>query len=200
MLELTSDCVSHNFIVEFVNNNSIFPVVDRKINQIESEIDLSKNATQWKGVANQIRDCYLDLTDYLMNKSRTENDNYKHDNFKINYQEFLNRIIPGKQSEIRRNAINGIVDKGWMLNSELVHKDSITVFDICISLNILKLVVSTTSNLMTGKQMPFNRIKCPNCLSENYSMRLDDNRKEYIYVCKDCKISFTENLEEIFNE
>lgn len=200
MLELTSECVSSNFILEFVNNNSIFPIIERKINQIEKEIQLSKNATQLKGIANQIRDCYLDLTDYLMNKSRTENEDYKHDNFKANYQEFLNRIIPGCQSETRRNAINGIANKGWMLNSELVHKDSITVFDVCISLNILKLIISTTSNLMTGKHMPFNTIKCPNCQSENYSMRQDDNRKEYIYVCKDCKTRFTQNLEEILNE
>lgn len=170
MTELCSRSISNNFIVEFINKNSIFPILERKMKDIDKEITPSKNATQLKGTANQIRDCYLDLTDYLMNKYRTENPEFKNDNFKENYQEFLQKIMPGKQSEIRRNAINGIAQKGWKLNSELIHKDSVTLFDICISFNILQLIISTTSNLIVGDNMPFNKIKCPNCQSENFSM------------------------------
>lgn len=80
-------------------------------------------------------------------------------------------IMPGKKSETRRNVINGIAPKGWILNSELVHKDSVTLFDICISYNILRLIFSAPSNLLVGDNMPFNKIKCPNCQSEHYSMR-----------------------------
>lgn len=73
MTELCSSSLNKNFILDFLNNNSIFPILDRKLMLIEQAISTEKNATQLKGVANQIRDCYLDLTDYLMNKSRTNN-------------------------------------------------------------------------------------------------------------------------------
>ena len=134
-----------------------------------------------------------------MNKVRTKNQNFKNDNFKDNYQEFLLMIIPGKQSETRRNTLNGIAQKGWLLNSELVHKDSVTLFDICISFNILQLIVSITSNLIVGDNMPFNKIKCPNCQSERFSLRKGTG-KEYIYVCKDCKTKFTTQMEELLRD
>lgn len=200
MTELCSNNISNNFILEFLNNNSIFPIIERKLTGIAKEINPSKNSTQLKGIANQIRDCYLDLTDYLMNKSRTQNLNFKNDNFKGNYQEFLQMIMPGKQSETRRNVINGIAQKGWIINSELVHKDSVTLFDICISYNILRLIVSTTSNLLVGDNMPFNKIKCPNCQSEHYSMRQDNSREEFVFVCKDCKTKFLSRMEEILRD
>lgn len=200
MTELCSRSISNNFIVQFVNRNSIFPILERKMKDIDKEITPSKNATQLKGIANQIRDCYLYLTDYLMNKCRTENPEFKNDNFKDNYQEFLQKIMPGKQSETRRNSIIGIAQKGWKLNAELVHKDSVTLFDICISFNILQLIVSTTSNLMVGDNMPFNKIKCPNCQSENFSMRQDSARKEYVYACKDCKTIYSLEMKEMLRD
>ncbi len=80
MTELCSNSISNNFILEFLNNNSIFPIIERKLTDIAKEINPSKNSTQLKGIANQIRDCYLDLTDYLMNKSRTQNLNFTNDN------------------------------------------------------------------------------------------------------------------------
>lgn len=83
-----------------------------------------------------IRDCYLNLTYYLMNKIRTQNPNFKNDNFTDNLEEFLRILLPEKQSETRRNVINSIAQKGWKLNSELIHKDSTTVFDVLISFNI----------------------------------------------------------------
>ena len=135
-----------------------------------------------------------------MNRKRSENVEFKQDNFKGNYQEFLKRIIPGKESETRRNTINGIADKGWTLVSELVHKDSVTVFDLMVALNTLRLIVSITSNLITGEQMPFNKIKCPNCKSERYTMRINEDKKEYIYVCDECQTRFTKDLEEIVKE
>lgn len=200
MIEKFSSAVANNFLLEFIYNNKIFPIIERKILQIEKEIDLSKEAYQLKGLANQIRDCYVDLSSYLMNRKRTENVEFKQDNFKGNYQEFLKRIIPGKESETRRNTINGIADKGWTLISELVHKDSVTVFDLMVALNTFKLVVSITSILITGEQMPFNKIKCPNCKSEKYTMRTDEDRKEYVYVCTDCNTRYTMNLEEIVKD
>ena len=108
--------------------------------------------------------------------------------------------MPGKQSETRRNSIIGIAQKGWKLNAELVHKDSVTLFDICISFNILQLIVSTTSNLMVGDNMPFNKIKCPNCQSENFSMRQDSARKEYVYACKDCKTIYSLEMKEMLRD
>ncbi len=65
MTELYSDCISKNFVFEFLNNNSIFPILEIKINSIEKEITPSKNATQLKAVANQIRDCYLEWKKYF---------------------------------------------------------------------------------------------------------------------------------------
>ncbi|MBR3834831.1 MAG: hypothetical protein IKJ73_10960 [Lachnospiraceae bacterium] len=170
MTELCSSSIDNNFIFNFIEDYSIFPILDRRINEIEKDITLDKNANQFSGIANQIRDCYLNLTDYLMNRMRTNNPEFKNDNFTSNLEEFLKLIIPGKQSETRRNTINGIAQKGWKFNSELVHKDSITVFDILISINILRLLVSTVSNLIVGNNMPFNKVKCPHCHSEKYTM------------------------------
>lgn len=200
MTELCSQTVSKNFILEFLNNYSIFPIIERKLFEIKKEISPNKNSTQLKGLANQIRDCYLDLTDYLMNKSRTKNPSFKNDNFTDNFQEFLTQILPGNQSSTRRNVLNTIAQKGWKLNSELVHKESVTLFDICISFNILQLIVSNISNIIVGENMPFNKIKCPNCMSENFSLRQDSNKKEFIYVCRDCKTKYTVELDEILRD
>ena len=69
-----------------------------------------------------------------------------------------------------------------------------------LSYIILQLIVSTTSNLMVGDNMPFNKIKCPNCQSENFSMRQDSTRKEYVYVCKDCKTMYSLEMKEILRD
>lgn len=138
MTELCSRSVADNFIVDFLDKYSIFPILDRRITEISADITLNKNASQLSGIANQIRDCYLNLTDYLMNKVRTHNPSFKNDNFTDNLEEFLRIVLPGSQSETRRNTINGIAQKGWKLNSELIHKDSTTVFDILTSLNVLR--------------------------------------------------------------
>lgn len=199
MTELCSRSVSDNFIVDFLDKYSIFPILDRRITEIRADITLNKNASQLSGIANQIRDCYLTLTDYLMNRVRTHNPSFKNDNFTDNLEEFLRIVIPGSQSETRRSTINGIAKKGWKLNSELIHKDSTTVFDIMTSLNVLKLIVSTISNLIVGNNMPFNKIKCPNCQSENYTM-VKSSDKDYRYVCQDCKTQFSVVLDEIIKK
>lgn len=198
--ELCSKTINNNFILNFIEDYSMFPILDRRINEIENDITLDKNANQLSGIANQIRDCYLNLTDYLMNKMRTSNSEFKNDNFTSNLEEFLKFIIPGKQSETRRNTINGIAQKGWKLNSELVHKDSITVFDILISINILRLLVSTVSNLIVGNNMPFNKVKCPHCQSEKHTMEKNAMQKDYEYVCEDCGTKFNVSLEEIIKK
>lgn len=200
MSELCSKSVEDNFIVDFVKQYSIFPILDRKLGEIYKVLSFDKNASQLSGVANQIRDCYLNLSDYLMNKTRTKNPNYKNDNFTDNLQEFLTIILPGSQSETRRNVINGIAKKGWTLNSELIHKDSVTVFDIFISINIFQLVVSTVSNLIVGNNMPFNRIKCPHCNGEEYTMKKIDNEEKYEYVCSYCKTHFKVSIDEIIKD
>ena len=197
MMEWCSRSIENNFILGFLEDYSIFPVLDRRLSEIKEEITLSKNASQLSGIANEIRDCYLNLTDYLMNKVRTNNPDFKNDNFTANLEEFLKIIIPGSQSETRRNTINGIAQKGWKLNSELVHKDSVTVFDILISFNIPQLVASIVSNLLVGNHMPFNKIKCPNCQSEKYTMVKNVMQKDFEYVCKDCKTHYTVLLEDI---
>lgn len=199
MTELCSKSVDDNFIVEFLDEYSIFPILDRRISEICEDITLDKNASQLSGIANQIRDCYLNLTDYLMNKVRTQNQLFKNDNFTDNLEEFLRIIIPGSQLETRRNTINGIAQKGWKLNSKLIHDKSTTVFDILISLNVLKLIVSTVSNLLVGNNMPFNKIKCPNCQSEKYSM-IKSTDEDYEYVCKYCKTNFSVTLDDIIKK
>jgi len=184
--ELTSKTVSKNFILDFSKDFCVFPIIDRKMNKICEQITLDKDSMQLKGIANQLRDCYLDLTSYLINKNKTKNPDFKQDNFKDNFSEFLNLIIPGHNSVKRRNTFNAIATKGWDYNSELVHKDSITVFDVMTSLNILTLIVSITSNLLTGNNMPFNRIKCPQCGCESYKMKMDENSNKYLHVCDFC--------------
>ncbi len=196
MSELCSNAVARNFIVDFLDSYSIFPILDRRIGEIEKDITLDKNSSQLSGIANQIRDCYLYLTNYLMNKVRSKNPSFKNDNFTDNLEEFLRIIIPGKQSDTRRNTINGIAQKGWKFNSELVHKESITVFDILVSLNIMKLIVSIVCNLVVGDDMPFNKIKCPTCHGENNSM-INTDAKEYEYVCNDCNTHFAVPIESI---
>lgn len=196
MTELCSKSVANNFIVEFLDNFSIFPILDRRMNEINIDITLEKNSSQLSGIANQIRECYLNLSDYLMNKCRTGNPDYKNGNFVSTLQEFLKIIIPGNQSETRRNTINGIASKGWKLNSELIHKESITVFDILTSCSIFKLVVSIICNLIVGNNMPFNKIKCPTCQGEKHFL-IKTDAKEYKYVCKDCEAFFYVPLENI---
>lgn len=200
MTELCSKSVSSNFILKFLKDYSLFPFLDRRLSEIEKDITLDKNASQLSGIANQIRDCYLCLTDYLMNKVRTHNSDFKNDNFTGNLEEFLKLILPGSRSETRRNTINGIAQKGWKLNAELIHKDSVTVFDIMISFNTFRLIISIINNLLVGNNMPFNKVKCPNCQSEKNTMKRNSDRKEYEYVCKDCKTHFFVNLDEIIKE
>lgn len=200
MAEYSSQVISRNFILNFIKDFSIFPILDRRLGEIEREITLDKNANQLCGIANQIRDCYLNLTDYLMNKLRTQNPNFKNDNFTDNLEEFLRILLPGKQSETRRNVINSIAQKGWKLNSELIHKDSTTVFDVLISFNICQLTISTISNLIVGNNMPFNKIKCPICKSEETIMKKVDDQKEYRYICQYCQNSFNVSLNEIIKE
>lgn len=197
MAELCSKTIANNFILDFLKDFSVFPVLDRRLSEIEKDITLNKNASQLSGIANQIRDCYLYLTDYLMNKVRTHNPDFKNDNFTANLEEFLKLILPGSRSEIRRNTINGIAQKGWKLNAELIHKDSVTVFDIMISFNTLRLIISIINNLIVGNNMPFNKVKCPNCQSEKSTMARNSDLKEYEYICKDCKTRFFVNLNEI---
>ena len=167
------------------------------MNEIYEDITLNKNASQLSGLANQIRDCYIILTDYLMNKVRTQNPNFKNDNFKDNLSEFISYVLPGQQSEARRNVINTIAQKGWKLNSELVHKNSITVFDILISYNILQFVVSTVSNIIVGNNMPFNKIKCPKCKGERHTLQQNSDYKDYNYMCEDCGHVFKVSLNDI---
>lgn len=200
MAEYASAAINQNFILDFLKDTTVFPILHRRLAEIGKDITLEKNASQLSGLANQIRDCYLTLTDYLMNKNRTKNPEFKNDNFTDNLSEFLTFVLPGKQSETRRNVINSIAQKGWKMNSELVHKDSTTVFDILVSFNILQLVVSTLSNVIVGNNMPLNKIKCPRCKSEKYTLQQDNQRKDYLYVCEDCGHLFNISLEEIIKK
>lgn len=197
--EISSDVVGSNFIAEFIKSSTIFPVLNRTMKQIEGEIALDKNSSQLSGIANQIRNCYITLGRFLLTKARSNNPNYKKDDFKSNLEEFLVMVLPGEVSKTRRNTINSIAQKGWTFNSELVHKDSITVFDIMISYNIMQLVVSTISNVIVGNNMPFNKIKCPKCLGENHSMVLDED-KNYSYICEDCGYKFYVSIDQLIKK
>lgn len=188
--EYSSRVINRNFILDFIKDTTVFPILDRRMREISDELALEKNASQLSGLANQIRECYLTLTDYLMNRLRTSNPEFKNDNFKDNLEEFLKVVLPGKQSETRRNTINTIAQKGWKLNSELVHKDSVTVFDLLISFNILQLVVSCVSNVITGNNMPLNKIKCPRCKGENYILQQNSEKLNFEYVCESCGCTF----------
>lgn len=198
--EYASDVLNSNFIVNFIKDTSPFPIIDRRMGEICADITLDKNASQLCGLANQIRDCYLTLTDYLMNKNRTKNPNFKNDNFKDNLSEFLSVILPGKQSETRRNVINTIAQKGWKFNSELVHKDSTTVFDVLISFNLLQFIVSTLSNIIVGNNMPFNKIKCPRCKGERHVLQEKGDGSDFMYVCEDCGNKFNVLFDDIIKK
>lgn len=200
MAEYASRAIGQNFVLDFIKDTSVFPILDRRMHEINADITLEKNASQLSGMANQIRDCYIILTDYLMNKVRSHNPEFKNDNFKDNLSEFLSYILPSKQSETRRNVINTIAQKGWKMNSELVHKDSVTVFDILISFNILQLVVSSVSNIIVGNNMPFNKIKCPRCKGENHIMQQDSESQGYKYVCESCGHVFDVSLDSIIKQ
>lgn len=198
--EYASKAIEQNFVLNFIKDTSVFPILDRRMHEISADITLEKNASQLSGLANQIRECYIILTDYLMNKARSHNPEFKNDNLKDNLAEFLAYILPGKQSETRRNVINTIAQKGWKMNAELVHKDSVTVFDILISFNILQLVVSSVSNVIVGNNMPFNKIKCPRCKNEDHIMQQDSESLDYKYICKNCGYVFDVPLDSIIKE
>lgn len=198
--EFSSMAISRNFILDFIKDTSIFPILNRRMHEISQELAPGKNASQLSGLANQIRDCYITLSDYLMNKLRTSNTAFKNDNFKDNLEEFLKIVLPGKQSEVRRNVLNTIAQKGWKLNSELIHKDSVTVFDLLISFNILQLVVSSVSNIIVGNNMPFNKIKCPRCKGENHILQQNSKNAQFEYVCEACNYTFEVSLDEIIKE
>ena len=198
--EYSSSAINQNFILDFIKDTSVFPILHRRITEIADDIVPEKNASQLSGLANQIRDCYITLTDYLMNKVRSHNPEFKNDNFKDNLSEFLMIVLPGKQSETRRNVINSIAQKGWKMNSELVHKDSVTVFDIMISFNILQLVVSSLSNIIVGNNMPLNKIKCPRCKGENYSLQQNSEIRDYKYLCDSCGFVFDVSFDAIIKK
>lgn len=195
--EFTSKVVAQNFILDFIKDYSVFPILDRRLQEIAKDITLNKNSNQLSGIANQIRACYVQLTDYLNNKNMTKNPNFKNDNFTDNLTEFLQWILPGPKSEIRRNTINAIAKKGWSFNSELIHKESTTVFDVMISFNILNLLISTISDIITGDDMPFNKIKCPNCKSEKFTMIQNSDKISYEYVCANCNTHFEVSMKSI---
>lgn len=198
--EFSSMAISRNFILDFIKDTSVFPILNRRMHEISQELAPGKNASQLSGLANQIRDCYITLSDYLMNKLRTSNPAFKNDNFKDNLEEFLKIVLPGKQSEVRRNVLNTIAQKGWKLNSELIHKDSVTVFDLLMSFNILQLVVSSVSNIIVGNNMPFNKIKCPLCKGENHILQQNSKNAQFEYVCEACNYTFEVSLDEIIKE
>ena len=200
MAEYASRVLESNFLVHFLKDTSVFPILKRRMAEIEKDIDLERNSNQLSGLANQIRDCYLILTDYLMNKNRTHNSAFKNDNFKDNLKEFISYILPGNNSERRRNVVNTIAQKGWDLNSELIHKDSVTVFDILISYNILQLVVSTISNIVVGNNMPFNKIKCPSCKGERHVLKSTLSNSSFIYICQDCGYEFEVSMDELIKD
>ncbi len=200
MAEYASKSVSNNFLLDFLNDFSIFPILHRRMQEIGSDITLELNSNQLSGLANQIRSCYITLTDYLMNKLRTKNPDFKNDNFKDNLSEFLALVLPGHESEGRRNVINTIAQKGWKLNAELVHKDTVTVFDVMISFNILQLVVSMLSNVIVGNNMPFNKVKCPRCNGENHMMQQDSATERFKYICEDCGCEFEVSMDEIIKK
>lgn len=198
--EYASAVVHRNFILDFIEETAVFPILHRRMTEIGEDITLDKNANQLSGLANQIRDCYLTLTDYLMNRVRSHNPEFKNDNFKDNLSEFLKFVLPGEQSETRRNVVNGIAQKGWKMNSELIHKDSVTVFDLLISFNILQLTVSTISNIVVGNNMPFNKIKCPRCKGEKHILQHNQQSENYLYVCETCGCAFDVSLDEIIRK
>lgn len=198
--EYSSTAINRNFILDFIKDTTVFPILDRRMQEISDELAPGRNASQLSGLANQIRDCYIILTDYLMNKLRTNNPGFKNDNFKDNLEEFLKVILPGKQSEIRRNTINTIAQKGWKLNAELVHKDSTTVFDLLISFNILQLVVSCVSNIITGNNTPLNKIKCPRCKGEKHVLQQNSKKSGFEYVCESCGYTFDVPFNELIKE
>lgn len=198
--EYSSTAINQNFILDFIKDTTVFPILDRRMHEIAEELAPERNASQLSGLANQIRDCYITLTDYLMNKVRTSNPDFKNDNFKDNLEEFLKIILPGKQSDTRRNTINAIAQKGWKLNSELIHKNSTTVFDLLISFNILQLVVSSISNVITGNNMPLNKIKCPRCKGEKHILQQNSNNGNFEYVCESCGCTFDVSFDELIKE
>lgn len=198
--EYSSTAINRNFILDFIKDTTVFPILDRRMHEIAEELAPGRNSSQLNGLANQIRDCYITLTDYLMNKLRTRNPDFKNDNFKDNLEEFLKIVLPGKQSETRRNTVNTIAQKGWKLNSELVHKDSVTVFDLLISFNILQLVVSSVSNVITGNNMPLNKIKCPRCKGEHHILQQNSEKSAFEYVCESCGCTFDISFDELIKE
>lgn len=198
--EYSSAAINRNFILDFIKDTTVFPILDRRMQEISEELAPGRNSSQLSGLANQIRDCYITLTDYLMNKLRTSNPEFKNDNFKDNLEEFLKIVLPGKQSETRRNTINSIAQKGWKLNSELVHKDSVTVFDLLMSFNILQLVVSSVSNVIVGNNMPLNKIKCPRCKGEKHVLQQNSTNTEFEYVCETCGCTFDVPLDDLIKE
>lgn len=198
--EYSSTAINRNFILDFIKDTTVFPILDRRMQEIADELAPGRNASQLSGLANQIRECYIVLTDYLMNKLRTRNSDFKNDNFKDNLEEFLKIVLPGKQSETRRNTINTIAQKGWKFNSELVHKDSITVFDLLTSFNILQLVVSSLSNIITGNNMPLNKIKCPRCKGEHHILQQNSDNSNFEYVCESCGCTFEVSFDELIKD
>lgn len=198
--EYSSAAIHQNFILDFIKDTSIFPIIDRRMQEIAGDITLDKNSNQLSGISNQIRDCYIVLSDYLMNKVRSQNPNFKNDNFKDNLEEFLKVILPGSHSETRRNVINTIAQKGWKMTAEMVHKDSVTVFDILISFNILQLIVSTISNIIVGNNMPFNKVKCPLCMGEKHTMQQNKDKVGYHYICSSCGHVFEVSMDDIIKK
>lgn len=197
MAEYTSKKLQDNFLLNFIKGHSIFPILDRKISEIEKNIDLGKSVDELSGVANQIRNCYLNLTDYLLNKNLSQNLDFKKDNFIDNISEFIGYMLDGKSSERRRSMINSIAQKGWEFNNNLIHKESITIFDLMCSVNILKLLISIINNVIVGNDMPFNKIKCPICESEKFKMKKLTHETCYTYICCDCGTNFNVKLNEI---
>ncbi len=182
---LCSQTVHDYFILKFIKDKSIFPIVDMKLKEIEKDVKIGVSSLKLLSLANMIRETLLSLSNYLCTNELRNDNNIKEGDFKNSMDLFIGNLFPGKTNKSRRSFFKNICNEVWTFNSVLVHKKDLTIYDIFNSINSVKLLTSISNNYLTSLEMPFNKGKCPICESEDYIM-LKPSNSNYNYKCKNC--------------
>lgn len=191
MAEYCSKTIHDNFLINFINEYNIFPIVSNKLLEISKKINPSCTALELQAIANMLREILLTISSYVSTENMKKSEDIKNGDYKNSIRIFLNALLPGSENEYRRDYINKTSDTCWNLISILVHKKSINLYDILNAYNLVQLVSSILSNYLTSTIMPFNKVKCPYCHNEKVVMI--QNKKvvnQYTFRCKKCKENF----------
>lgn len=191
---LCSDAVGRNFLVDFIGTFSFFPVIGRKIAEIEPKLKPGVTALECQGLAAELRSAYVDLG-LSLRQAFPEGDpvpseETKKGDFKGNLDFFIAKKWPETASADRRQMMRQMGALAWSSASAMVHDSGVTLYDLLICFNLFKCLVSTLANALVSNDVPLGTPKCPFCGSDRLRTELDETGGQ-LYECRQCGHRFS---------